>query len=238
MASTPQLKHCNGPDGCDGYHATLTECKIRDKNRRARGRREAAESKKAAATVTIPAQEPEPVPVQEVVLPIIPEIPSFNPFDSPDLLSVPDDVILKMRNIVKLADEVNQSLGSGYDESTYQKALTIEFLLLRITAETERDIPIMHKGFHVANKRIDILLKTYLESILELKATTKDGLKDVERVQLKRYMSLTGTKYGFLINFVQTVSMESHIHAECYTIIDNKFCKIDLDTKVVSEVTI
>lgn len=222
MAESQQItKHCNGVNGCGEYHAKLSDCKIRDKNRRARIRKEGK--------------------TKEVEVPVIESPDSSTPFDDlpdevPSLIS--DKVFFSMNEIKKLAQRVNDSLGSGYDESTYQKAMLIDFQNAGVIAESERDIPIIHSGYHIANKRIDILLKSYLPSILELKATTKDGLKDVERVQLMRYMSLTGIKYGFLINFVQTVSMASHIHVECYTFINDVFYCIDLESKNVTPVTI
>ena len=63
--------------------------------------------------------------------------------------------------VIGAAMEVHRILGPGLLEASYQKALTHELQLQKLTCETEVLLPLSYKGLKIENAyRIDILVST------------------------------------------------------------------------------
>lgn len=101
----------------------------------------------------------------------------------------------------KCAQEVFNRLGSGYQETVYQKALRREFQLQNIDHQDETVLPINYKGATIGYCRSDI---TILPDgpILELKAISSKP-SDVQLQQIINYLKITEKNEGYLINFPQ-----------------------------------
>ena len=103
----------------------------------------------------------------------------------------------------QIADDIFQDLGSGFDESVYQRAFEVALRIESITYENQRTISIFYKGFYVGEGRIDIIPTIAGEQIIvELKAVASE-FSPKEVTQLKKYMELTHISRGLLINFPQ-----------------------------------
>ncbi len=108
--------------------------------------------------------------------------------------------------IKKIAEDVFETLGSGYSEDVYEKAMEVGLRLAKIPYENQRVLPIFYKNFAVGTSRPDLIVKDTEggeKIILELKATsTPTGIK--EEVQLQKYLQVLKMKKGIIINFPQT----------------------------------
>lgn len=99
--------------------------------------------------------------------------------------------------IPKIAGRVYKDLGSGHQESVYQKAMEVEFRIEGLKYEPHVTIPITYRKHYVGTSEADIILRTNL--IIELK--TVKALKDYHKLQLLKYMRMTEIKRGVLVNF-------------------------------------
>lgn len=108
--------------------------------------------------------------------------------------------------IRKIAEDVFETLGSGYSEDVYEKAMEVGLRLAKIPYENQRVLPIFYKNFAVGTSKPDLIVKDTdggEKIILELKATpTPTGMK--EEVQLQKYLQVLKMKKGIIINFPQT----------------------------------
>lgn len=102
------------------------------------------------------------------------------------------------KEILAGAIEVHRNLGPGLLESTYQKCLSYELGLRKISHTVECPLPVIYKGINIeCGYRIDILVENSI--VLELKSI--EQLMPIHEAQLLTYMKLAGLKQGFLINF-------------------------------------
>ena len=108
--------------------------------------------------------------------------------------------------IKKIAEDVFDTLGSGYSEEVYEKSMEVGLRLAKIPYENQRVLPIFYKNFAVGTSKPDLIVKDIdggEKIILELKATsTSTGIK--EEVQLQKYLQILKMKKGIIINFPQT----------------------------------
>ena len=130
--------------------------------------------------------------------------------------------------IRKIAEEVFESLGSGYDEKVYGKAMEVGLRLAKIPYENQRVLPVFYKNFAVGTSKPDLIVKDTgggEKIVLELKATTSEtGLK--EEVQLQKYLQNLKMKKGIIINFLQTSSDGPASKIE-FREVSDKLCKCD-----------
>jgi len=108
--------------------------------------------------------------------------------------------------IRKIAEDIFETLGSGYSEEVYEKAMEVGLRLAKIPYENQRVLPVFYKNFAVGTSKPDLIVKDTSggeKIILELKATpTNTGMK--EEVQLQKYLQTLKMKKGIIINFPQT----------------------------------
>lgn len=99
--------------------------------------------------------------------------------------------------VIAAAFEVHNTLGPGFLETVYEKALLRELHLRGLIAEAQKEIRIKYKGEDVGAYFPDILVENQI--ILELKAV--EQLVKFHEAQLLHYLKATGLKVGILINF-------------------------------------
>lgn len=100
-------------------------------------------------------------------------------------------------NIIKCAMTVHSTLGNGFQEVIYQRALEIEFSNQGISFHREFVMPIYYRGQHIGTRRVDFLVEDLIS--VELKALTK--LEDVHLAQAINYLEAYNLEIGLLINF-------------------------------------
>lgn len=93
--------------------------------------------------------------------------------------------------------EVFRTLGAGFLEQVYQKALLKELKEKGLAAVAEQAINVHYKGDVIGEYRADIIVEGKV--LLELKAQAI--LSASAEPQLLNYLKATGIKVGLLINF-------------------------------------
>jgi GxxExxY protein len=99
--------------------------------------------------------------------------------------------------IIGCAMKVHSTLGPGFLESVYQKALAHELSKAGLKVESEKPIAVRYDGIVVGDFSADMLVEDRL--MLELKAN--HALAVANEVQLVNYLVATGIEIGLLLNF-------------------------------------
>lgn len=101
------------------------------------------------------------------------------------------------RRIIGCAMHVHSTLGNGFQEVIYQRALAIEMNLEGLNFEREKEMPIFYRGQNIGTRRVDFFVEKLV--MVELKAIIK--LEDVHLAQAMNYLEAYGMEIGLLINF-------------------------------------
>ena len=102
--------------------------------------------------------------------------------------------------IIGCAMTVHKTLGNGFQEVIYQRALEIEMRLAGIRFQREFEMPIYYREIRIGTRRVDFLVEEVVS--VELKATTK--LDDTHFAQAINYLEAYNLEIGLLINFGET----------------------------------
>lgn len=93
--------------------------------------------------------------------------------------------------------EVHKTLGPGFLESVYEKALIEEFSNRGLKVETEKAINVMYKNRKIGIHRLDLVIEDKV--VIEIK--TVEGFSIHHTAQLTSYLKASGYKLGILVNF-------------------------------------
>ena len=99
--------------------------------------------------------------------------------------------------VIGLAMKAHRTLGPGFLESVYQKALLYELAKAGFKVESDKPIQVRYEGVIVGDFKADLIVND--ELIVELKAVS--GIVVEHEVQLVNYLAATGKEIGLLINF-------------------------------------
>jgi GxxExxY protein len=99
--------------------------------------------------------------------------------------------------IIGCAMEVHKTLGNGFQEVVYQRALAIEFELQKLGFAREMEMSLFYKGVDVGTRRVDFLVEDKV--LVEIKAVIQ--LEDVHLAQAINYLEAYKLEVGLLINF-------------------------------------
>lgn len=101
------------------------------------------------------------------------------------------------RKIIGCAMKVHSTLGNGFQEVIYQRALAIEMGKQGLLFQRELEMTILYEGIEVGTRRVDFFVEDRI--MVELKALTK--LEDVHLAQAMNYCQAYNLPIGLLINF-------------------------------------
>ncbi|NCS90638.1 MAG: GxxExxY protein [Ignavibacteria bacterium] len=99
--------------------------------------------------------------------------------------------------IIGCAMTVHKTLGNGFQEVIYQRALEIEMNREGLNFSREHEMPIFYRNKQIGTRRVDFLVESVIS--VELKAVTK--LEDVHFAQGINYLEAYNLEIGLLINF-------------------------------------
>lgn len=102
--------------------------------------------------------------------------------------------------IIGCAMTVHKTLGNGFQEVIYQRALEIEMKFAGIDFTREHEMPVYYRDIQIGSRRVDFLVKDIIS--VELKAISK--LEDVHLAQAINYLEAYNLEIGLLINFGET----------------------------------
>ena len=100
-------------------------------------------------------------------------------------------------SIIGAAFEVSNTLGHGFLEAVYRKALLHELTVIGLSVQQEVPFDIRYKDINLGRYRCDILVEGAV--IVEVKAI--DRLTASHVGQLLNYLKAAGLKVGLLLNF-------------------------------------
>jgi len=93
--------------------------------------------------------------------------------------------------------KVHSTLGNGFQEVIYQRAMEIEMPYEELSFEREKEMPIFYRGIQIGTRRVDFFVEELI--MVELKALTQ--LEDVHLAQAMNYLEAYQMEIGLLINF-------------------------------------
>jgi len=113
------------------------------------------------------------------------------------------DIDELIKKVIGAAFKVHNTLGAGFLESVYEKAMMIELKKIGFAAQRQNRMSVIYNGETIGDFFADILVESIL--ILELKTVDKFS-KSYDR-QLINYLVATGIDNGLLINFGESVEV-------------------------------
>jgi len=102
-----------------------------------------------------------------------------------------------MRHTIGCAIAVHRSLGPGFLESIYRRAMCIELTARGVAYETERPIRVKYRDVEIPGQRVDLIVGKLI--VVELKAIAR--FDQIHIGQVISYLRTTGLRGGLLINF-------------------------------------
>jgi GxxExxY protein len=99
--------------------------------------------------------------------------------------------------IIGAAFRVHNTLGNGFQEVIYQRALQLELKAIPVEFAREFEMPIYYMDQQIGTRRVDFLVEGKIS--VELKASIK--LEDVHMAQAINYLEAYNLEIGLLINF-------------------------------------
>ena len=92
---------------------------------------------------------------------------------------------------------VHKTLGNGFQELIYQRALEIELTREGVLFAREKEMDIFYRNILIGTRRVDFFVQGNI--MVELKALTK--LEDVHIAQALNYCEAYNMEIGLLLNF-------------------------------------
>ena len=99
--------------------------------------------------------------------------------------------------VIGAAMKVHSTLGNGFQEVIYQRALAIELEKQGLSFQRELEMPIFYEEQEIGTRRVDFLVEGKV--MVELKALSK--LEDVHLAQAINYLEAYKLEVGLLLNF-------------------------------------
>lgn len=107
---------------------------------------------------------------------------------------IDDDLTYK---IIGCAMKVHSTLGNGFQEVIYQRALALEMRKAGLDFSRELEMSIFYDGEEIGTRRVDFLVEN--EVMVELKALV--AIEDVHLAQGLNYLVAYKIDKGLLVNF-------------------------------------
>ena len=111
-----------------------------------------------------------------------------------------DDINKLTHAIIGCAMTVHNTLGNGFQEVIYQRALSIELNINGIEHQREMEMPIFYRDEQIGTRRVDFFVAGLV--MVEIKAIEK--LENVHKAQAINYCEAYNIADGLLVNFGAT----------------------------------
>ncbi|MBN1416695.1 MAG: GxxExxY protein [Bacteroidales bacterium] len=99
--------------------------------------------------------------------------------------------------IIGCAMKVHSTLGNGFQEVIYQRALAIEMEKQGLSFSREHEMTIFYEGINIGTRRVDFFVESLI--MVELKALI--NLEDIHITQAMNYCEAYNLPIALLINF-------------------------------------
>ena len=101
------------------------------------------------------------------------------------------------KKIIGCAMTVHSTLGNGFQELIYQRALAIEMQFMGLSFEREKEMDVFYRDQQIGSRRADFFVEGKI--MIEIKALVH--LEDVHLAQTLNYLEAYKMETGLLINF-------------------------------------
>lgn len=101
------------------------------------------------------------------------------------------------QKIIGAAMEVHRTLGNGFQEVIYQRALEIEMHSIGLNYQREFEMDIFYKKERIGGRRVDFFVENCI--MVEMKVVI--NMEDVHLAQAMNYLEAYNVEIGLLINF-------------------------------------
>ena len=98
--------------------------------------------------------------------------------------------------IIGACIEVHKTLGPGFQEVVYQRALVLELGAEGLEFSREVEMTILYKGQEIGKRRVDFVVE---DCMVEIQA--KSDFEERDYVQAISYLKASGFTLGLLVNF-------------------------------------
>ena len=99
--------------------------------------------------------------------------------------------------VIGCAMQVHNTLGNGFQEVIYQRALAVEMAYQGLSFEREKEMPIFYRDQQIGARRVDFFVEGLV--MVELKAI--QIIEDVHKAQAINYLEAYNMADGLLLNF-------------------------------------
>lgn len=99
--------------------------------------------------------------------------------------------------IIGCAMQVHRTLGNGFQEVIYQRALAIEFAFQKLDFVREQEMDLYYREQQIGRRRVDFVVEGKI--MVEIKAI--ELLQEVHKAQAINYVEAYNMAHGLLINF-------------------------------------
>jgi GxxExxY protein len=110
--------------------------------------------------------------------------------------------------IIAAAMKVHGTLGNGFQEVIYQRALEIELPYQNLVFAREKEIPIYYRDQQIGTRRVDFFIEGLI--MVEIKAII--DLENVHLAQAMNYLEAYQMEVGLLLNFGATSLQHRRVH--------------------------
>ena len=93
--------------------------------------------------------------------------------------------------------QVHKTLGPGFFENVYHRAVEIELAHQSVRFESEKEVTLSYRGKHIGIHRLDLFIESGL--VVELKTVAE--LHKKHYAQVRSYLKAVNQPIGLLVNF-------------------------------------
>ena len=115
----------------------------------------------------------------------------------PGYAPIPVEIEHVGKQVLDAAFQVHKSLGPGFVEKLYEEAFCIELNARGIGFVRQKPVQVFYRERLIGTHQLDLLVEDAV--IVEIKAVEK--LLPVHEAQLISYLTATGLRLGYLLNF-------------------------------------
>ena len=108
-----------------------------------------------------------------------------------------NEINVLTHKIIGCAMQVHRTLGNGFQEVIYQRALAIEFAFQKLEFVREMEMDLFYREQHIGTRRVDFFVEEKV--MVEIKAV--ENLEEVHKAQAINYCEAYKITDGLLINF-------------------------------------
>ncbi len=101
--------------------------------------------------------------------------------------------------IIKIAIDIHKSLGSGFVEKIYQRALYLEFKKNKFVFSREEKINVIYNGVNLGYEQVDFDIENKV--LIEVKTVSE--INGIHIAQVISYLKASKRKVGLILNFAK-----------------------------------